>query len=192
MTFLDIVHCASFPDTSPNFFPPQSSTGFSFGNDFCRLRAFHGFHHQRGLPLPRHWNIEISPTQQGVRGDLARRSLGGTAFANGRKHDFRLFKESKTRIRPGIRSVADSGYAGIDQLHPNAALPKKHSKKHPLTGLDKAANRALSSFRVLNENVIGSLKRFKLIADKYRNRRKRFALRFNIIAGIYNFELPCN
>ncbi|KJV72797.1 putative transposase [Orientia tsutsugamushi str. TA716] len=28
------------------------------------------------------------------------------------------------------------------------------------------------------------LKRFKIIADKYRNRRKRFGLRFNLISGI--------
>ncbi len=42
----------------------------------------------------------------------------------------------------------------------------------------------------MNENVIGILKRFKIIADKYRNRRKRFSLRFNLISGIYNFELP--
>jgi len=68
-------------------------------------------------------------------------------------------------------------------------LPKKNRKKHPLTKEDKQKNRALSSDRVLNENVIGVLKRFKIIADRYRNRRKRFGLRFNLIAGIYNFEL---
>ena len=28
---------------------------------------------------------------------------------------------------------------------------------------------------------------FKIIADRYRNRRKRFALKFNLIASIYNF-----
>lgn len=33
------------------------------------------------------------------------------------------------------------------------------------------------------------LKRFKIIADKYENRRKRFGLRFNLIAGIYNWEI---
>ncbi|KJV50705.1 putative transposase [Orientia tsutsugamushi str. Karp] len=33
------------------------------------------------------------------------------------------------------------------------------------------------------------LKRFKIIADKYRNRRKRFGLRFNLISGIYNFDM---
>jgi hypothetical protein len=58
-----------------------------------------------------------------------------------------------------------------------------------LTSEDKKNNQRLASERVLNENVIGVLKRFKIIADRYRNRRKRFALRFNLIAGIYNWEL---
>ncbi|MDR0637616.1 MAG: IS5/IS1182 family transposase, partial [Spirochaetaceae bacterium] len=31
-------------------------------------------------------------------------------------------------------------------------------------------------------------KRFKIVADRYRNRRKRFGLRFNLICGICNFE----
>lgn len=39
----------------------------------------------------------------------------------------------------------------------------------PLTKDDKIQNRDLSSQRVLNENVIGVVKRFKIIADKYRN-----------------------
>lgn len=85
--------------------------------------------------------------------------------------------------------MTDTGYQGLHRLHANSALPKKKSKKCPLTIEDKKANRALSSQRVLNENVIGMLKRFKIIADKYRNRRKRFGLRFNLIAGIYNYEL---
>ncbi|KJW07148.1 putative transposase [Orientia tsutsugamushi str. UT144] len=48
----------------------------------------------------------------------------------------------------------------------------------------------LAGERVVNENVIDMLKRFKIIADKYRNRRKRFGLRFNLISSIYNFDLP--
>jgi len=68
-------------------------------------------------------------------------------------------------------------------------MPKKKSLKHPLTVEDKNQNRKLSSQRVINEHIIGMVKRFKIVADKYRNRRKRFGLRFNLIAGIYNFEL---
>lgn len=68
-------------------------------------------------------------------------------------------------------------------------MPKKKSLRRPLTAEDKKQNQELSSQRVLNEHVIGMIKRFKIVADKYRNRRKRFGLRFNLIAGIYNFEL---
>jgi hypothetical protein len=59
----------------------------------------------------------------------------------------------------------------------------------PLTQADKKNNRAISSKRAFNEHVIGIMKRFKIIADRYRNRRRRFGLRFNLIAGIYNFEI---
>jgi hypothetical protein len=112
-----------------------------------------------------------------------------TAFTNGKRHDFRLYKESKTHILPSIRAITDTGYQGLQKLHNNAELPKKRSKKKPLTKEDRQNNQRLASGRVTNENVIGMLKRFKIISDKYRNRRKRFGLRFNLIAGIYNWDL---
>lgn len=85
--------------------------------------------------------------------------------------------------------ITDTGYQGLQKIHINSKLPKKKSKKNVLTQEDKKNNRSLASCRVLNENVIGMLKRFKIIADKYRNRRKRFGLRFNLIAGLYNWEI---
>lgn len=112
-----------------------------------------------------------------------------TAFSNGKKHDFRLFKESKIHIHQDVEALTDSGYLGLQKLHAKTQMPKKKSKKKPLTQEDKIINKRLSSERVINENVIGCLKRFKIIADRYRNRRKRFGLRFNLIAGIYNLEL---
>jgi len=68
-------------------------------------------------------------------------------------------------------------------------MPKKRSKKNPLLFDEKKMNKYLSSQRVQNEHVIGFIKRFKITADKYRNRRKRFSLRFNLIAGICNFDM---
>jgi len=112
-----------------------------------------------------------------------------TAFSNGKRHDFRLFKESNTFIHPTISVVTDTGYQGLQKIHARTQIPKKRNKTHPLTREDKKYNQQLSKERVLNENVIGSLKRFKILSDRYRNRRKRFSLRFNLIAGIYNLEL---
>ena len=85
--------------------------------------------------------------------------------------------------------LTDTGYQGLQKIHANTAMPKKKSKKKPLSSEEKQQNRELSSQRVLNEHIIGKIKRFKIVADKYRNRRKRFGLRFNLIAGICNYEL---
>ena len=45
---------------------------------------------------------------------------------------------------------------------------------------------------MMGKNVIGSLKRFKIISERYRNRRKMFSLRFNLISGIHNYEIKNN
>ena len=111
-----------------------------------------------------------------------------TAYGNGKKHDFRLYKESNTHINPQTLVATDSGYTGIKNFHTNSILPKKSSKKHPLTKAMKAENRRISSLRVCNEHVIGRLKVFRIISGRYRNKRRRFGLRLNLIAGIYNKE----
>jgi hypothetical protein len=112
-----------------------------------------------------------------------------TNFCNGKKHDFRLYKESKLLIQEKTGIEADTGYQGIQKLHDHSAIPIKHRKKKPLTKEDKRYNHALSSKRIIVENVLCMLKRFKILSDRYRNRRRRFGLRFNIIAGLHNYEL---
>ncbi|MDR0764121.1 MAG: IS5/IS1182 family transposase, partial [Synergistaceae bacterium] len=42
--------------------------------------------------------------------------------------------------------------------------------------------------RILIENINAKIKVFKITANKYRNHRKRFALRMSLICGIINFE----
>lgn len=108
---------------------------------------------------------------------------------NGKRHDFRLYKESKVHIHPTSEALFDTGYVGIKKIHPNSLIPKRAYKKNPLTKEDKKTNKAISSVRVVVENVIASIKRFKILSTRYRNRRKKFALRLNLIAGIHNFEL---
>ena len=111
------------------------------------------------------------------------------AHEKGRRHDFRLFKKSKVRLHPETKAVVDSGYQGLQRRHANTEMPKKRGKKTPLSVADKKSNRVISNERVACENVIALLKRFKIIADRYRNHRRRFGLRFFLIAAIYNFEL---
>ncbi len=115
-----------------------------------------------------------------------------TAFSNDKKHDFRVFRvfrESQTPLHPNVKARTDSEYQGLHKRHSHTELPKKKGKKTPLFKEEKRKNRHMARERVRNEPVIGRLKRFKIITDKYRNRRKRFGLKFNLIMGIYNMEL---
>jgi IS5 family transposase len=88
-----------------------------------------------------------------------------------------------------IKIQADKGYQGIARLHKNSETPKKRTKKRPLTKEEKANNRRINSQRVAVEHTNCRLKRFLILADTYRNRRKRFGLRLSLFCGLLNFEL---
>ncbi len=100
-----------------------------------------------------------------------------------------MFKQSKISLSSTIECLVDKGYQGIKKLHANSQLPQKKPRKGRLSDEDKKKNRELARKRVIGEHVNRKLKIFKILADRYRNRRKRFGLRFNLIAGLYNYEL---
>lgn len=120
-----------------------------------------------------------------------------TRFAHGKTHDFRLYQESNLLLSKETLIKGDSGYQGIQERHQNSTTPYKRKRHTSLSKAEKQRSReaekqhnhSLSSKRIFVEHVIGRLKRFKVISERYRNRRKRFGLRFNLIAGVYNSEL---
>ncbi len=111
-----------------------------------------------------------------------------TFFGKGRRHDFKLFQASGVHFHPQIESLQDKGYQGIQKLHAHSRLPKKKPRGGQLTATDKAYNRQLARERVVIEQVNRCLKIFRILAERYRNRRKRFGLRCNLIAALYNYE----
>jgi DDE superfamily endonuclease/Helix-turn-helix of DDE superfamily endonuclease len=105
----------------------------------------------------------------------------------GAQHDFTLYKEGPP-VPKETRTFVDLGYQGLDKIHPNTELPFKASKNKPLDREDKAYNQALSRIRVKVENVLAKIKTFRILSDRYRNKNKRYNLKFNIIAGIVNLK----
>lgn len=102
-------------------------------------------------------------------------------------HDFALHK-AETRLPKNTRIYGDSGYQGIKKTHPKARIPIKKKKNKPLTKRQKAYNQALSRMRIKVENVFAQIKTFRILSDRYRNKRKRYNVKFNIIAGIVNLK----
>jgi len=67
-------------------------------------------------------------------------------------------------------------------------MPKKKTKLKPLSKEDKIENMKKSSKRIPIEHINAKIKAFKIVAHKYRNRRKRFGLRFNLTCALVNWD----
>lgn len=112
-----------------------------------------------------------------------------TSHAVGSCHDFKLYEDSVgSAVADEIKIQGDSGYQGILRLHKHSETPKKKPKGGTLTDEEKSENRRISHERILIENINAKVKVFKITANKYRNRRKRYGLRMSLICGIINYE----
>ena len=121
--------------------------------------------------------------------DQSRQHILCVDVSKGKTHDFALFKSSRLALAPTLQLLADTGYQGVAKLHANSQTPHKKSKHHPLTPQQKLHNRALASCRITVEHALRTLKRFRILSSTYRNRRKRFGLRLNLIAAVVNLHL---
>ncbi len=108
---------------------------------------------------------------------------------NGKAHDRTIFRET-LKIKADIMVLADSGYRGIHKDHKSSLYPLRHKE-------DKARmrdeerhryNKAINTPRMKIEHVIGRIKIFKIVGERYRNHRKKFTLRFSLICGIVNYQ----
>lgn len=95
-------------------------------------------------------------------------------------------------ISESIKILADLGFVGIYKIHKNSIVPHKSSKNHPLTKEQKKQNRELASQRIPIEHTNRMMKIFNILKYPYRNKQKRFGLRVNLIAAIYNKNLIVN
>jgi len=112
-----------------------------------------------------------------------------TAVGTGNSHDFKLLKRSRLPFVSSQLCLADRGYQGFAKRHPGACTPTKKPRKKPLPKAHKQHNRALARLRVRVEHVIRRFKIFRIFSGRYRNRRRRFGLHLNLIAGLLNYEL---
>lgn len=118
--------------------------------------------------------------------DVSTGCLLNTQGMEGSVHDFALFKQTAKTWRYRPYFVMDKGYEGTQNLHFKAFLPFKKTKGRPLTSEQTTLNREIHRRRMPVEHAFAALKVFKIFSTRYRNRRKRLLLRFNLIAGLYN------
>jgi hypothetical protein len=124
--------------------------------------------------------------------DKKKRILVLTKQKSGRRHDKRLAdKDSIFEMIPNEVSVmADTGFIGAKKLHPNIFMPKKKTKKNPLSYEEREMNKLISSYRVIVEHAIGGIKRYRCMSEKLRNHKPFIDDTFILLSsGLWNYHL---
>ena len=117
---------------------------------------------------------------------LESKMIYGVAAGKGKTHDFKMFKDSKTRIPSDIGILGDSGYQGIKDIHANSRTPIKKPKGKKLTKRQKLYNHLLSKKRITVEHIIRRCKIFRITKDVYRGKHKNHGKVWNLVAGLVN------
>lgn len=114
-----------------------------------------------------------------------------TPTKSGRRHDKRLLDKSGIEnLPPHVTAWVDTGFAGLPKTHTNTQIPKKRTKRRPLTYEERENNHLISSFRVAVEHAICGMKRLKATTDVYRNKKINFDDTLMLLsAGIWNYHL---
>jgi hypothetical protein len=105
----------------------------------------------------------------------------------GSRHDLTIRREG-AKLPRSARLYADSAYQGYEREHAAVELPYKKRKGAELSADEKDYHRGLGSFRVAVEHRIGRTKRFRIVAERFRNPRHTHPTKTSIIAGLVNIE----
>jgi hypothetical protein len=93
-------------------------------------------------------------------------------------------------IPKDVQVNLDRGYEGAEDRSPNNTVykPKRAQRNHPLTLFEKLYIHLIHKTRILVEHVIGRLKKFRIVAELYRNRRPVHGDFCVAVAGLINFR----
>ncbi|WP_245808206.1 transposase family protein [Deinococcus hopiensis] len=106
-------------------------------------------------------------------------------------HDLKLFRLSGVRFPHQTALIGDAGYQGLWRSHQHAITTHKATLASPLSAEQRQENRVLAYTRQGTLRVIRHMKIFHVLKGVYRHRRRRFALRFQLIAALCNLTQAC-
>ena len=100
---------------------------------------------------------------------------------HGSRHDKKVYDRARVLSPPGTIRAGDTAYIGT-----SVKTPHKKPKGKKLTDEQKRYNKAFSSRRVVAEHAIGRMKRYQILAQRFRNPRRTHTLILKNIAGLAN------
>lgn len=115
-----------------------------------------------------------------------------TDHKKGRRHDYDIYKENHPLTPKQVVNVFDLGYLGVQKDFPRqtSSIPKR--KKRKSIGLLQEEinfNHEHSKKRIVIEHTISRLKKYRILADVFRNRLEKYNKVSDIVAGLVNHRI---
>lgn len=118
--------------------------------------------------------------------------LHKTKHRKGKQHDYDIFKKTgPPPIPPKVEIGVDLGYFGIKKDYPelNVNIPVKKPKGKELTRQERRCNKKQRKARVIVEHTISWMKKYRIMAEEFRNRLTRYDRMTSIVCGLVNFTI---
>jgi hypothetical protein len=104
---------------------------------------------------------------------------------------YSIYKKNHPVIPKQVVNVVDLGYLGIEKDFPEqlSALPNKKKRNQFLSDDEKEYNKIHSKERIVIEHTICRLKKYRIVADVFRNKLRKHNKVSDIVAGLVNYRI---
>jgi hypothetical protein len=105
--------------------------------------------------------------------------------------DLTLLKQSGLLqcLPEGVGALGDLAYLGIDTLHRLGAAPRRKPRGKERPPEDILYNQTFSKRRIIVENTIGRMRRYRSLSQMDRNHRQLHSERTRAVAGLVNRQI---
>jgi hypothetical protein len=104
---------------------------------------------------------------------------------------YSTYKNNPPDTPKEVVNVVDLGYLGVETDFPEqlAALPYKKKGDQFLSQEEKEYNKIHSKKRIVIEHTICRLKKYRIHADVFRNKLRKYNKVLNIVTGLMNYRI---
>ena len=114
-----------------------------------------------------------------------------TGHKKGHRHDYNIYKKNRPVIPNQVVSVFDLGYLGVEKDFPEqpSSIPNRKKRNLELSQEEMGFNKNHSKKRIVIEHAICRLKKYRILADVFRNELRKHNKVSEIVSGLVNYRI---
>ena len=114
-----------------------------------------------------------------------------TSHQKGRRHDYDVYKKNHPITPKDVVNVFDLRYFGVEKDFPEqlSSIPNRKKRNIELSQEEKEYNAQHAKKRIVIGHNICRLKKYRILADTFRNRLRKYNRVSNIVSGLVNYRI---